>query len=132
MMSIYAMNGANELLVSATKNFVKSANVSGKSFCLGGGKAFFEKSEEPFLGRKGHRACIKTLSFKPVPVSHDADGLLLLTFCVPVLKVRFHRLPVPSVPLHVKRRAAAIPKIRFKSSLPPFSDFIGFGHCASC
>ena len=69
---------------------------------LGGGdKAFFEKSEEPFLGRKGHRACIKTLSFKPVPVSHD-DGLLVLTFRFSVLKVRFHRfpvLPVSAVPL---------------------------------
>ena len=59
-----------------------------------GGKAFFEKSEEPFLGRKGHRACIKTLSFEPVPVSHDADGLLVLTFRFSVLKVHFHRLPV--------------------------------------
>ena len=48
---------------------------------LGGGyKAFFEKPEEPFAGRKNYRACIKTLSFEPVPVFHDADGLLRLTF----------------------------------------------------
>ena len=98
-----------------------------------GGKAFFEKSEEPFLGRKGHRACIKTLSFKPVPVSHDADGLLLLTFCVPVLKVRFHRfpvLPVSANPLCLGCSAAAIPQTRFLSSFPPFSDFIGSGRSA--
>lgn len=92
------MNRHNRLFMGAIRNFAKSANVSGKSFCLGG-KAFFEKSEEPFLGRKGHRACIKTLSFEPVPVFHDVDGLLLLTFCVPVLKVRFHRLPVFTGPV---------------------------------
>ncbi len=102
---------------------------------LGGYKALSEKPEEPFLGRKGHGDCIKTLSFEPVPVFHDADGLLVLTFRFSVLKVRFHRFPffpVPAIALYLRHRAAAIPQIRFKSSLPPFSDFIGFGHCASC
>lgn len=102
---------------------------------LGKISSLIKKSEEPFAGRKNYRACIKTLSFKPVPVSHDVDGLLLLTFCVPVLKAHFHRfpvLPVLAVPLCLECRAAAIPQARFKSSLPPFSDFIGFGHCASC
>ena len=93
MMRIYAMNGDNELFVTAIRNFAKSNNSSGNRFSWGG-KAFFEKSEEPFVGRKGHRACIKTLSFEPVPVSHDDDGLLLLTFRFSVLKVRFHRFPV--------------------------------------
>ena len=79
MMSIYAMNRHNRLFINAMRNFAKSANVSGNRF-FRGYKDFFEKPEEPFVGRKGHRACIKTLSFKPVPVSHDADGLLVLTF----------------------------------------------------
>ena len=104
MMSIYAMNGANELLVSATKNFVKSANASGNRFSWGGYKASSEKPEEPFAGRKSHGDCTETLLFKPVPVFHDVDGLLLLTFCVPVLKVHFRRFPV----------------------------FAHSGHCASC
>ena len=98
---MYAMKRNNKLFVIVTSELAKSTNASGNRFSWGG-KAFFEKSEEPFLGRKGHRACIKTLSFKPVPVSHDADGLLLLTFRFSVLKVQSHRfpvLPVPAVPL---------------------------------
>ena len=104
-----------------------------KIVLLGKISSLIKKSEEPFLGRKGHRACIKTLSFKPVPVSHDADGLLLLTFCVPVLKVRFHQfpvLPVSANPLCLEWRAAAIPQTRFLSSFPPFYDFIGSGRSA--
>ena len=69
---------------------------------LGKISSLIKKSEEPFLGRKGHRACIKTLSFKPVPVFHDVDGLLVLTFRFSVLKVHFHWfpvLPVLAVPL---------------------------------
>lgn len=59
---------------------------------LGGGyKASSQKPEEPFAGGKSQRACIKTLSFKPVPVFHDDDGLLVLTFRFSVLKVHFHR-----------------------------------------
>ena len=61
---------------------------------LGKISSLIKKSEEPFVGRKGHGDCTETLLFKPVPVFHDADGLLLLTFCVPVLKARFHRFPV--------------------------------------
>ena len=80
VMRIYAMNGDNELFVTAIRNFAKSANVSGNRF-LGKISSLIKKSEEPFVGRKGHRACIKTLSFEPVPVFHDADGLLRLTFC---------------------------------------------------
>ena len=91
---MYAMKRNNKLFVIVTSELAKSANVSGNRFAWGGDKAFFEKSEEPFVGRKGHRACIKTLSFEPVPVSHDADGLLVLTFRFSVLKVRFHQLPV--------------------------------------
>ena len=87
------MNGDNELFVTAIRNFAKSANVSGNRF-LGKISSLIKKSEELFVGRKGHRACIKTLSFKPVPVFHDDDGLLVLTFRFSVLKVRFHRLPV--------------------------------------
>ena len=85
------------------------------------------------MGRKGHRACIKTLSFKPVPVFHDADGLLRLTFRFSVLKVRFHQfpvLPVSANPLCLGCSAAAIPQTRFLSSFPPFSDFIGSGRSA--
>ena len=122
------MKRNNRLFIGATKNFVKSANASGNRFSWGG-KAFFEKSEELFVGRKGHRACIKTLSFKPVPVFHDIDGLLLLTFCVPVLKVHFHWfpvLPVPAIALCVEHRAAAILQVCFKSSFPPVSGFYRF------
>ena len=84
---------------------------------LGKISSLIKKSEELFVGRKGHRACIKTLSFEPVPVFHDADGLLRLTFRFSVLKVHFHRfpiLPVPAVPLCLEWRAAAIPQTRFK------------------
>ena len=87
------MNRHNRLFMGAIRNFAKSTNASGNRFSWGG-KAFFEKPEKPFVGRKGHRACIKTLSFEPVPVFHDADGLLRLTFRFSVLKVHFHRFPV--------------------------------------
>ena len=96
---------------------------------MGGYKASSEKPEEPFAGRKSHGDCRETLLFNPVPVSHDADGLLLLTFCVPVLKARFHRfpvLPVSANPLCLECRAAAILKTRFKSSFPPASGFHRF------
>ena len=88
------MKRNNRLFINAMRSFTKSANASGNRFAWGGDKAFFEKSEELFVGRKGHRACIKTLSFEPVPVFHDADGLLRLTFRFSVLKVHFHRFPV--------------------------------------
>lgn len=91
---MYAMKRNNKLFVIVTSELAKSANVSGKSFCLGGGKAFFEKSEEPFAGRKSHGDCTETLLFKPVPVFPNADSLLHLTYCFSVLKVRFHRFPV--------------------------------------
>ena len=93
-----------------------------------GGKAFFEKPEEPFAGRKGHGDCTETLLFNPEQHFPNAGVLLLLTFCVPVLKVHFHRfpiLPVPAIPLCLECRAAAIPQTRFLSSFPPFYDFIG-------
>lgn len=127
VMRIYAMNRHNRLFISATKNFVKSANASGNRFSWGG-KAFFEKLEEPFAGRKNYRACIKTLSLKPEQHFPNAGVLLLFTARFSVLKVHFHRfpiLPVPAIPLCLGCSAAAIPQIRFKSSLPPFSDFIG-------
>lgn len=92
---MYAMKRNNKLFVIVTSELAKSANASGNRFSWGGRyKASSQKPEKPFLGRKGHRACIKTLSFKPVPVFHDVDGLLRLTFRFTVLKVRFHRFPV--------------------------------------
>ena len=36
MMRIYAMNGDNELFVTAIRNFAKSANASGNRFSWGG------------------------------------------------------------------------------------------------
>ena len=65
-----------------------------KIVLLGKISSLIKKSEEPFLGRKGHGDCTETLLFKPVPAFPNADSLLLLTFCVPVLKARFHRFPV--------------------------------------
>lgn len=129
-MRIYAMKRNNWLFIGATKNFVKSANISGKSFCLGGGKAFFEKLEEPFAGRKNYRACIKTLSLKPEQHFPNADSLLHLTYCFSRLKAHFHRfpiLPVPAIPLCLGCSAAAIPQISFKRSVPPVSGFTGSG-----
>ena len=87
------MNGDNELFVTAMRNFAKSANVSGNRF-FRGYKDFFEKPEEPFVGRKNYRACIKTLSLKPEQHFPNAGVLLLFTARFSVLKVRFHRLPV--------------------------------------
>ncbi|WP_188318346.1 hypothetical protein [Bartonella apihabitans] len=50
------------------------------------------------MGRKGHGDCTETLLFKPVPVFHDVDGLLLLTFRFSGLKNHFYQLPVLPVP----------------------------------
>ena len=61
---------------------------------LGGGKAFFEKPEEPFAGRKGHGDCTETLLFNPEQHFPNAGVLLRLTFRFSVLKVHFHRFPV--------------------------------------
>jgi len=68
-----------------------------KIVLLGKISSLIKKSEELFVGRKGHRACIKTLSFEPVPVFYDADGLLLLTFRFSGLKNHFYQLPTLQV-----------------------------------
>ena len=123
------MNGDNELFVTAMRSFTKSANASGNRFSWGG-KAFFEKPEKPFAGRKSHGDCTETLLFNPEQHFPNAGVLLVLTFRFSVLKVHFHRfpvLPVSANPLCLECRAAAIPQIRFKSSFPPVSGFTCFG-----
>ena len=97
MMRIYAMKRNNRLFIGATKNFVKSANVSGNRF-FRGYKDFFEKPEEPFAGRKSHGDCTETLLFNPEQHFPNAGVLLLLTFRFSGLKNHFHQFPVLPVP----------------------------------